>query len=89
MLSFCLLQDVLNQTAMDRDAFLSCYPDIQVETMPCHEFESRAKCTQLMVDVGAALEACPASPWVELVHWDDTLRDILDIERVAIPRMEV
>lgn len=78
----------MNQTGMDRDAFLSCYPDIQVETMPRQEFASRARCTELMVDVSASLGACPATPWVDLVRWDDTLRDILDIERVTIPRMD-
>lgn len=74
---------------MDRDAFLSCYPDIVVETMPRHEFATRAKCTQLLVDINAALQgACPSSSWIDLVRWDDSLRDILDIERVTIPRTD-
>ncbi|XP_022241817.1 uncharacterized protein LOC106459594 isoform X2 [Limulus polyphemus] len=85
----CLrLIDVLNNTGLTKERFLSMYSYAEIFPIPKHEIETSATCSQLLT--GTRLDSLlsdatsDGSTTIDVVRLDDNIRDILGIETVTL-----
>ncbi|XP_076370090.1 uncharacterized protein LOC143256586 isoform X2 [Tachypleus tridentatus] len=85
----CLrLVDVLNNTGLTKEQFLSMYSYPEIFPIPKHEIETSATCSQLLT--GTRLDSLLAdatndgSTTIDVVRLDNNIRDILGIETVTL-----